>query len=471
MPDLVAAAYTAVTGAAAPSSPLVRGEPGHLLSRSATEDVAVACVAGALLAAADLQHLRTGTRPTVELDRAHIAAAVRSERYFRVGGAVAGAGFAPLSRFWRCADGWLRTHANFPWHLRSLLDVLGTDDEPDAVAAAIAERTAIELEDAVFAAGGVAARVRSPQEWLAGGAGRAVAAEPLLATNVAGAAPPRARTAADGMPAGGLRVLDLTRVIAGPVCTRLLGTLGADVLRLDPPGRPDVAPGAYADTLLGKRSAFTDLATAEGIERVHDLLADADVLVTGYRPGALARFGLEDGALAERHRGLVVVRLSAWGHSGPWHERRGFDSIVQAATGVAVVEAGADGAPGALPCQLLDHGTGYLAAAAALDGVRRQAEQGGTHVRTLSLARTAHWLLGTGTGTGADAAVDDAGGDDAGGDDAGGDDAGGDDAGGDSTVDVGDVTAVAPPGRLDGVALEWPDPPTRYGQAAPTWST
>ncbi len=453
MPDLVADAYTAVTGGADPPAAVIRGARGQLPSRSATDDVAVACVAAALLVAADLQGLGTGMRPVVELDRAHVAATARSERYFRVAGAAVGAGFAPLSRFWRTADGWLRTHANFDWHRQALLDVLGTGDQPDAVAAAIARRSAGELEDAVFAGGGVAARVRRPEEWAASPPGRAVAAEPLVGVRTVGDAPPRARAAAGELPADGLRVLDLTRVIAGPVCTRLLGALGADVLRLDPPGHPDVTPGAYADTLLGKRSAFADLATAEGADRVHALLERADVLVTGYRPGALDRFGLDDGALAQQHPGLVVVRLAAWGHRGPWHGRRGFDSIVQAATGVAVVEADPDGVPGALPCQLLDHGTGYLAAAAALDGVRRQAEQGGTQLRTLSLARTAHWLLGAR----ADAAVVDAG-------------VATVDETGKWTVDVGEVTAVAPPGRLDGTALEWPAPPGRYGDATAAWS-
>ena len=386
-------AYAAVTGRSPVARPDIRGRPGRLASQLAVEDVAVACVATALLAAADLEHLRTARRPEVAIERAHVAAAVRSERYFRIGGNPAGAGFALLSRFWPTADGWLRTHANFPWHRQALLDVLGCVDDPDTVAAAIAARPGADLEDALFAAGGVAARVRPAAEWRAGPAGRAVSAEPLVGHRVLGPAPGRRREADGRLPAGGLRVLDLTRVIAGPVCTRLLGALGADVVRLDRPDRPDVEPGRPADTLLGKRSAFADLADPAGARVLHELLAAADVVVTGYRPGALDRFGTSDGELAERYPGLVVVRLAAWGHSGPWRGRRGFDSVVQAATGIAAAEAGPHGEPGALPCQLLDHGTGYLAAAAALDGVRRQAEQGGTHVRTLSLARTAHWLL------------------------------------------------------------------------------
>ena len=188
-------------------------------------------------------------------------------------------------------------------------------------------------------------------------------------------------------------MLDLTRVIAGPVATRYLGALGADVLRLDTPDRPELTLHAY-DGLPGKRSALLDFGTADGIARLHELLSGADVLVHGYRPHALERFGLSPELLAERHPGLVVVSLSAWGSRGPWGGRRGFDSIVQAASGIAMAESTDGERPGAMPCQLLDHGTGYLCAAAALQALARQSAHGGTEFRELSLARTAHWLLG-----------------------------------------------------------------------------
>jgi crotonobetainyl-CoA:carnitine CoA-transferase CaiB-like acyl-CoA transferase len=355
-------------------------------------------------------------------------------------------GFAPLSRFWRARDGWVRTHANYPWHRSALLDALGVGDDVDALEAAIAERSSTDIESAVFAAGGVAAAVRPLDEWLAHPQGAAVHAEPLVSHHdVAGATP---RT--DGM-----RVLDLTRVIAGPVCTRFLASVGADVVRLDPPDHLDMQPGTVADTLLGKRSAFADLSTDEGARRLRDLLPEADVVVCGYRPGGLDRFGLSDAELAAQHPGLVIVRLDAWGHTGPWAERRGFDSVVQAPTGIAFGE-GTSEQPGALPCQLLDHGTGYLAAAAALDGLRRQRAQGGTHVRRLSLARTAAWLTSRGTrelGSAEENADDDPapwlqhl-----------------------STPD-GAMAAVRPPGTLDGRSREWSSPPARYGQDAPAWT-
>jgi crotonobetainyl-CoA:carnitine CoA-transferase CaiB-like acyl-CoA transferase len=261
------------------------------------------------------------------------------------------------------------------------------------------------------------------------------------------------------IPASGIRVLDLTRVIAGPVCSRFLGALGADVLRLDLQGRPDVEPGRPADTLLGKRSAFLDLGAEAGARRLGSLLAEADVVLLGYRPGALAGFGLAPEELAARHPGLVVMELAAWGHTGPWRERRGFDSIVQAASGIATVEAGPDGEPGALPCQLLDHGTGYLAAAAVLTALGKQREHGGSHLVRLSLARTAHWLLGEGQGDGARSATGNAG-------------APWDEDGAAFVAPVeGDrsLVAVPPPGSLGGAPLRWRGPATRYGAAAPAW--
>jgi crotonobetainyl-CoA:carnitine CoA-transferase CaiB-like acyl-CoA transferase len=267
-----------------------------------------------------------------------------------------------------------------------------------------------------------------------------------------GGAPPRHRGAGT-LPASGIKVLDLTRVIAGPVATRFLAALGADVLRLDPPHRPELPQQTY-DGLLGKRSALVDLGTPGGDARLHELLAEADVLVHGYRPHALDRFGLTPAALAERHPGLVVVSLSAWGSGGPWGGRRGFDSIVQAACGIAFTESPDGERPGALPCQLLDHGTGYLCAAAVLRALARQASGGGTLFRELSLARTGYWLLSQPrSDTEATAAAD------------------GDLGAWLTTVDSagGRVTVVQPPGRLDGQDLTWPPALTRYGSDAPAW--
>jgi CoA transferase family III len=444
----------------------VTGDGGRLRSRLPVEEVAIACAGAALLAAAALQAGRGGPVPqALQLDRGHIAAAFRSEAWLRVRGEPARPGFAPLSRFWRTADGWVRTHGNYPWHRDALLRALGCRDDREAVAAAIASRGAREVEDLVTGAGGVAAAVRTSVAWGAEPAGQAVTASSLVAGGVQrdssvysiGDAPPRLR-ATGTRPASGIRVLDLTRVIAGPVATRYLAALGADVLRLDPPHRPEM-PQQARDGLLGKRSALLDFGTPDGSAGLHELLLSADVLVHGYRPHALDRFGLAPQALAERHPGLVVVSLSAWGSRGPWRGRRGFDSIVQAACGIAVAESPDGERPGALPCQLLDHGTGYLCAAAVLRALATQTARGGTLFRELSLARTGHWLLSQPCGEPVDAAV------------AASASADGDPGAWLTTVGSteGPVTVVKPLGRLDGVELAWPSPLTRYGGDPPAW--
>jgi crotonobetainyl-CoA:carnitine CoA-transferase CaiB-like acyl-CoA transferase len=481
MPDPVAGlieqAWTAlVDGAApeqAPGTVEITGSRGHLSSRYPVEDVATACVASALLAANALHRQRGGSLGLAGLDRGHVAAAVRSERYFRRRGRSSGVGFASLSRFWRTADGWIRTHANYPWHRAALLAALGTsgavdtaaadsaadaeDAVVDALAAAMAERRAEDVEEAVFAAGGVAGVVRSLDAWCVHPQGQALARNPLIGHRLAGDAVARARTTDPELPASGVRVLDLTRVIAGPVCTRYLGALGADVLRLDPPRQLDLRGGEVADTLLGKRSAMLDLSSKVGNAALHHLLDRADIVICGYRPSALDQFGLSEDALAERHPGIIVVAIDAWGHEGPWAARRGFDSIVQAPTGIAMGESVSGDEPGALPCQLLDHGTGYLAAAAALDGLRRQAEQGGTHARRVSLARTAWWLTSSPAASGATKAP-------------------ANDGDGDAPAWLveldgagGPVTAVLPPGRLGRRPLAWPFALTGYGNDRPSW--
>ena len=442
----------------------VIGEAGQLPSRLPVEDVAIACAGATLLAAAALHAGRGGpVLRALRLDRGQVAAAFRSEAWLRVNGEPAGVGFAPLSRFWRASDGWVRTHGNYPWHRDALLRALGCGEDREAVGAAIAGRGAREVEDLVTGAGGVAAAVRTVTEWWAEPAGQAVTAAPLVEGCLRRdspwdemfsfeGAPPRRRTAG-ARPASGIRVLDLTRVIAGPVATRYLAALGADVLRLDPPHRPEL-PLHARDGLLGKRSALLDFGTPGGSARLHELLAGADVLVHGYRPHALDRFGLSPQALAERHPGLVVVSLSAWGSRGPWGGRRGFDSIVQAACGIAVAESPDGERPGALPCQLLDHGTGYLCAATVLRALAAQASRGGTLFRELSLARTGQLLLSQPRGEPVTAAAAD-----------------GDPGAWLTTIGSADgpVTTVRPLGRLDGMELAWPSPLTRYGSDRPAW--
>ncbi|MGW2639686.1 CoA transferase [Streptomyces sp. NPDC001348] len=368
---------------------------GALPARLPVRELARSCVAACALAAAELGARRAGLGgvPEVLVDDGAVATAFHSERQLLVDGRAPVA-FAPLSRFWRTADGWVRTHANYPHHRTRLLEALGLpgDASVETVAARLAGYAAREAEEAVYRAGGLAIALRTPEEWAAHEQAAALAARPLVERGRLDSA--RARVlpplgnATPLLPAAGLRVLDLTRVLAGPVATRTLALLGADVLRVDAPHLPEL-PDQHADTGFGKRSATLDLAT-DG-KAFEELLAEADVVVTGYRPGALDRFGLSPQALAERRPGLVVAQVSAWGAYGPWAGRRGFDSLVQVATGIAAVE-GSAGRPGALPAQALDHGTGYLLAGAVLRALTEQSYDGGGRFVRLALARTARLL-------------------------------------------------------------------------------
>lgn len=377
---------------------------GVLPARLPVRRMARATVGVCSLAAAELLALRSGgPPPPVLVDEAAVAAAFVSERHLRIDGRAA-TSFAPLSGFWRTADGWVRTHANYPHHRARLLAALrisdggGDDVLVGRLADELAGRAAAEVEETVYAAGGLAVAVRPP----APGAGPLVETERTDDAEVRPLPP-------SGLPAEGIRVLDLTRVIAGPVATRTLALLGADVLRVDSPRLPEDEQ-AHADTGFGKRSARLDL-SGPGRRDFEELLAAADVVVTGYRPGALDRFGLSPRALRERRPGLVVAQLRAWDRSGAWSERRGFDSLVQARCGIASIEAGPDGRPGVLPAQALDHGTGYLLAAAVLRALTDARRQGGGRLLRLSLTGTASWLMhgirpreaGAGSGAGRDA--------------------------------------------------------------------
>jgi crotonobetainyl-CoA:carnitine CoA-transferase CaiB-like acyl-CoA transferase len=448
--------WAALTGSATLPAPLeILGPREPLPSVFPVTTFATGAVGASLVAASVLAAARNGIAPApVGVDTRHVATALRSERNLWVNGKSGGVGFAPLSRFWRAADGWIRTHANYPWHRDRLLAVLGVPDDLDAVGNAIAEWPTVALEDAVFAAGGCAAAARTVDEWCAQPQGRVLDVLPLLHMTNIGVAPPRLHRPAPPA-ARGLHVLDLTRAIAGPVCTRTLAAHGADVLRVDTPALPENAEQAL-DGLCGKRSAFVDLRSPVGDAEVEALLANADVVVMGYRPGALHQFGLSPDALAARHPGVVVLTLCAWGHEGPWSSRRGFDSLVQSACGIAMEESRDGVAPGVLPAQALDHITGYLAAAAILVALRRQLTEGGTWHVQCSLAQTATWLLrqpriAPSTADAPDPALDPA----------------------PYLVELtrgsDTFTAVAPPGAIDARPLAWPSAPPVLGSSAARW--
>ena len=294
---------------------------------------------------------------------------------------------------YRAADGWIRLHTNAPHHRDAALAVLGVAADRDAVALAVSRWRADELEAAVVARNGCAAAMRGIDAWQQHPQGRGVATEPLLhRTAGPGAARPDWRVSRQ-RPLQGLRVLDLTRILAGPVATRFLAGYGADVLRIDPPGWEE--PGTVPEVVLGKRCARLDLKSAKGLATLERLLGEADVLIHGYRADALARLGLDADRRRQLNPTLVDVSLDAYGWSGPWQGRRGFDSLVQMSTGIAEAGMRAQGAdrPVPLPCQALDHATGYLMAAAAIRGLTERLATGAGNTTRASLARSAQLLV------------------------------------------------------------------------------
>jgi crotonobetainyl-CoA:carnitine CoA-transferase CaiB-like acyl-CoA transferase len=364
-------------------------------SSFAVATAAQTTIAAAALAACELGHVRGTPRQSVCVDAVHASAECLG--WFSVDGRVPEL-WDKFSGLYRARDGWVRVHANFAHHRDGALRLLGLDPasaDRKAAEQAMLGWNAVDFESAAAEAGLVAAALRSFAEWDASAPGRAIAAQPLFTLTRIGDAPPRALPplAAKQRPLTGVRVLDLTRILAGPVGGRALAAYGADVMLVNAPHLPNIE--AIADTSRGKRSALVDLRAAEGRAAMDSLVQGAHVFVQGYRPGALQRLGHGPEALAERSPGIVCVSLSAYGPQGPWQERRGFDSLVQTAPGFNLAEAEAAGdasRPRALPMQILDQATGYLIAFGAAAALARQQQEGGSWHLQVSLAQTGHWL-------------------------------------------------------------------------------
>ncbi len=358
---------------------------------------AQASIAAAGLAAAELWRLRTGRAQAVSVDARAAAIEFRSERYLRVDGRTPAALWDPVAGLYRTrGGGTVRLHTNFAHHRARVIALLGCADDRESVQQALSSWDAEKFESEASAAGCVVAMLRDHETWSRHPQARALDALPVFTIERIGDAAPRA-LGPGKRPLSGLRVLDLTRVIAGPVCGRTLAAHGADVLRIASPALPSIE-WLVIDSGRGKRSAFADLETADGRAALSRLVERADVFAQGYRPGAIARHGFSPEDVSRIRPGIVYVSLSAYGHVGPWSGKRGFDSLVQTATGFNHDEgraAGIDG-PKELPAQALDHASGQLMAFAALMARLRQAREGGSwHVR-VSLAQTGGWIRGLG---------------------------------------------------------------------------
>ncbi|MFM0614607.1 CoA transferase [Paraburkholderia nemoris] len=357
--------------------------------------LAQATIAASGLAAAEYHRLRTGRRQHVTVEMRRALASFRSERYLRIDDGPPPALRDPVMGFYATRDGrWIQLHTNFPHHLEGVLKVLGCANDRAAVAEAIRGWDGATLDQTLADAGLCAALIRTPGEWAALDQAKAIAGLPLFEIERIGDAPVEPpREAGAERPLAGVRVLDLSRIIAGPVAGRALAQHGAEVLMVNGPHLPNIAP-LVIDNGRGKRSAVIDLRDAAGRETLTGLVSGADVFLQAYRPGALTARGFGPEELARVRPGIVYVSVCAYGHTGPWAARRGFDSLVQSASGIAFTEREAAGwdEPKHLPCQALDHATGYLAAFGAMAALARRATDGGSwHVR-VSLAQTGRWL-------------------------------------------------------------------------------
>jgi len=373
------------------------GEEPQLPSSFRVAAAAQASIAATGLAAAQIWKLRAGQNQDVAVDMLHAVVECRSERYLRVDGKPPPPTWDAIAGIYKTRDRrFVRLHTNFRHHRDAVCKLLDCKPERDEVQAALMRWDGEAFETAAYAGGCVVAFMRSHEEWSALPQAKALAALPPVVIEKIGEAAPRPWPAGD-RPLAGLRVLDLSRVIAGPVAGRTLAAHGADVMLICGPDLPAI-PWLSIDNGRGKLTSFVELKSEEGRSTLRDLLASADIFSQGYRPRAIASLGFSPEDAARISPGIISVSLSAYGHAGPWAERRGFDSLVQTATGFNHAEgqaAGSDG-PKELPAQMLDHATGYLMAFGAMMARARQSREGGSwHVR-VSLAQTGRWLWNLG---------------------------------------------------------------------------
>jgi crotonobetainyl-CoA:carnitine CoA-transferase CaiB-like acyl-CoA transferase len=371
----------------------IRGADPVLKTPYRVGTAGAASLAATGIAAAELWKLRGGRDQRVAVDLGAAAASLKSTAYLRIDGRPPQALWDPFSLFYAVHEGrWVRFHTNYPHHRAAALRVLGVGEDVEAAKQAAAAWNGLALEDTIHGAGGCAALVRSAEEWAAHPHSAAVAGQPLLEIERIGDAPPMPLPKA-GRPLSGVRVLDLTRVLAGPTAAKTLAEHGAEVLKITAAHLPDSGE-IDIDTGIGKLSAQLDLREATGVETLRKLVREADIFSQSYRPGALAARGFSPEELAKLRPGIVYVSLSAWGLNGPWKARRGFDSIVQCVSGMADVQGG--GKPQLLPCSAIDYVSGYLMAFGAMVALARRAQEGGSWRVRVGLARVGKWIVDRG---------------------------------------------------------------------------
>ena len=359
-------------------------------------ETSAAALSAVGLAVSDLWDLRTGRRQEIAVDTRQATASLRSGNYMQMDGTPVSSDRNPVMGVYPAMNGrWSYLHCNFPNHRAAALSVLGVEEDREAMARAVAKWDALELEEAIIAANGAGGMVRTMDEWAQHPQGVAVASLPLLEIVKIGDSPSEKLPDGD-RPLSGIRVLDLTRVLAGPTCARTLAEHGADVLKVTGPHLPSIGHQEY-DTGHGKLSTHLDLREPDDLEIMRGLVREADVFSQGYRPGTLAKRGLSPEALAEIRPGIVYVSLSAFSHVGPWASRRGFDTVVQTVSGITDRQGelfiGDSPGPQFYPVSAIDYLTGYLMAFGALVALARRTTEGGSWLVRVSLAQIGRWLV------------------------------------------------------------------------------
>lgn len=372
----------------------ITGDDPVLPTRYRIGTAGAAVLAATGVAASELWYLKTKRRQDVSVDVPAAAISLRSGKYMEINGQPCDREFAPLMKFYQAKnDRWVFLHTNFPNLRDQALRILGVPDDYNAVKEAISGWDGEALESTLHEGGAVGSFVRTHGEWNGHPHAAAVAAMPAVEIVKIGDAAPRPMPAGD-RPLSGIRVLDLTRVIAGPTASRTLAEHGADVLKITRAGLADSGQ-MDLDTGIGKLSARLDLRDKDEHARLRELCQTCDVFTQSYRPGTLAGRGFGPEELAELNPGMVYVTLSAWGNQGPWKNRRGYDTVVQAATGMADASRD-DTGPKHLPVSAIDYVGGNLLAYGAMVALARRATEGGSWLVRASLATAGRWIVDRG---------------------------------------------------------------------------
>ena len=362
-------------------------------------DTSTAALSAVGLAVSDLWESRTGRRQEVAVDARRATASLRSGKYIQLDGAGVSTERNTVMGVYPTKDGrWSYLHCNFPNHRAAALSVLGVAEDRDAVAKAAAKWNAQDLEDAIIEAKGAGGMVRTMEEWAKHPQAAAIANLPLMEIVKLADSPPEALPEGS-RPLSGVRVLDLTRVLAGPTCARTLAEHGADVMKITGAHLPNIGYQEY-DTGHGKLNAQLDLRESKDMETLRGLVSQTDVFSQGYRPGTLGGRGLSPEELAELRPGIVYISLCAFSHMGPWASRRGFDTVVQTVSGITNRQGdlfpGATPGPQFYPVSAIDYLTGYLMAFGGMVALNRRVHEGGSWLVRISLAQVGRWLVSQG---------------------------------------------------------------------------